>query len=61
MDSGSLQKIVYLCGILAAAVGILLLATKLLTTNIGAGREYKERAHLSEVALDEIQHRGGKR
>ena len=57
MDTKSIQKIVYLCGALAVAVGILLFAFKLLSENYESGQEYKERARLSEVALDEIQHR----
>lgn len=57
MDSRSLQKIIYLAGALLVAVGILFFGLKVLSENYKTGQEYKERAHLSEVALDEIQHR----
>lgn len=56
-DSKGLQKVVYMGGAVLAAAAVLLLALKILSENLATGREYRERARLAEVALDEIQHR----
>ena len=58
MDTKSLQKIVYLGGILVVAIAILYMGFKILSENYESGQQYKERAALSEAALDEVQHRG---
>jgi hypothetical protein len=57
MESGGLQKVIYMGGAVLVAAAVLLLAIKILSENLSTGREYRERAQTAEVALEEIQHR----